>query len=176
MSLATDEITLVEGRLEVTINQVENVFDSHPSLLRLSSLMTTLQEVFEAVAVAADIKEGRRPVDDAPPPPNAPSMPWRHLPLAIRREMDPSQVSESVTVRVSKISMNSPLVMELVTTGVGGAGVVSAVVYLFRNPGKVGEWFPKLQTSWYNGRTEAEKARRAFFELRNARTEMRELE
>ncbi|NUP77580.1 MAG: hypothetical protein HOV96_08540 [Nonomuraea sp.] len=56
------------------------------------------------------------------------------------------------SLRVRRISMNSPLTMELLTTGAGGAGVVSAVVFLFKNPDKIGAWFPTLQSSWYNGR------------------------
>ncbi|WP_371784706.1 hypothetical protein [Streptosporangium subroseum] len=79
-------------------------------------------------------------------------------------------------VRVRGISMNSPLTLELIVNGVSGAGVVTAVVYLFKNPDKIGEWFPKLQTSWYNGRAEAEKARTAYQELHEARTQIRELE
>ncbi|GII81999.1 hypothetical protein Sru01_69810 [Sphaerisporangium rufum] len=49
-------------------------------------------------------------------------------------------------------------------------------MYVFKNPDKVGEWWPKLQLSWYNGRTEAEKARKAYEKLRNARTKVRELQ
>ncbi|MEU6410710.1 hypothetical protein [Microbispora sp. NPDC046933] len=88
----------------------------------------------------------------------------------------PLSTTAEQSVRVERISMNSPLTLELLTTGVGGAGAVSAVVYLFKNPDKIGEWFPKLQTSWYNGRAEAEKARKAYEKLRKARTEMRELQ
>ncbi|MGW4412724.1 hypothetical protein ACWEJ6_52680 [Nonomuraea sp. NPDC004702] len=54
--------------------------------------------------------------------------------------------------------------------------MISLVVFLFRNPDKVGSWFPKLQASWYSGRAEAEKARKAYEKLREARTEMGELQ
>ncbi|GAA1024663.1 hypothetical protein Aple_103580 [Acrocarpospora pleiomorpha] len=77
---------------------------------------------------------------------------------------------------VSRISMNSPLTVELATTALTSAGLVSAVVYLFKNPDKLGGWFPKLQTSWYDGLAEREKAKAALEELRKAKTEMRELE
>lgn len=79
-------------------------------------------------------------------------------------------------VHVRRISMNSPLVMDLIVTGTGTAGVASAVVYLFKNPDKLGEWFPKLQAAWYNGRVEAEKARKAYEKLKKARTKVRELQ
>ncbi|MFI6457200.1 hypothetical protein ACIBF6_37290 [Streptosporangium amethystogenes] len=72
--------------------------------------------------------------------------------------------------------MSAPLAVDLLLTGTGGAGVVSLVVFLFRHPDKIGGWFPKLQTSWYNGRLQAEKARRAYKDLRDAQAEMRELE
>ncbi|MEV7970950.1 hypothetical protein AB0O34_33900 [Sphaerisporangium sp. NPDC088356] len=82
----------------------------------------------------------------------------------------------STTIVVSRISMNSPLTMELLVGATSSAGVASAVVYLFKNPDKIGSWFPRLQASWYNGRAEAEKARRAYEKLRAARTKMRELQ
>ncbi len=77
---------------------------------------------------------------------------------------------------VTRLSMNSPLTIELAVAGISSAGVVSTVVYLFKNPDKIGEWFPKLQVGWYNGRAEAEKARKAYEKLRDARTKIRELE
>jgi hypothetical protein len=79
-------------------------------------------------------------------------------------------------VKLGRISMNTPLTMEVIVSGVSGAGIVTAVVYLFKNPAKIGEWFPKLQTSWYDGRAEAERAKQAYKKLREAKTEMRELE
>lgn len=79
-------------------------------------------------------------------------------------------------VFVSKISMNSPLYVELAATGGLGAGVLSALVFLFKNPDKLGAWIPKIQLSWYNGRAEVEKARKAYEKLRKARTQMRELQ
>ncbi|GAB1818242.1 hypothetical protein HerbRD11066_14060 [Herbidospora sp. RD11066] len=77
---------------------------------------------------------------------------------------------------VSRVSVNSPLTVELLITGVLGTGGVSTLVYLFKNPEKLGEWWPKLQTSWYDGRSEAEKARRAYKALRAGKADMRELE
>ncbi|GAA4210575.1 hypothetical protein GCM10022252_78580 [Streptosporangium oxazolinicum] len=79
-------------------------------------------------------------------------------------------------LEVRHISMNSPLTLELVIGGLTSASLISAVVYLFKNPDKLGEWWPKLQTSWYNGRAEAERARKAYDKLRRARTQVRELE
>ncbi|MFF4414537.1 hypothetical protein ACFYY8_18585 [Streptosporangium sp. NPDC001559] len=79
-------------------------------------------------------------------------------------------------VRLARVSMNSPLLLELFVTGASGVGISSAVVYLFKNPEKIGAWFPKLRTSWYNGQAEAEKARKAYEKLRKARTKVRELE
>lgn len=72
--------------------------------------------------------------------------------------------------------MNSPLYVELAATGGLGAGVLSALVFLFKNPDKLGAWIPKIQLSWYNGRAEVEKARKAYEKLRKARTQMRELQ
>jgi hypothetical protein len=93
-----------------------------------------------------------------------------------RRRPDPAFVEVSGVTRVVRLSMASPLTMELVLAGLSSAGGVSAVVYLFKNPDKIGSWFPKLQASWYNGRVEAEKAKQAYEVLREARTEIRELE
>ncbi|MGW4799979.1 hypothetical protein ACWEPC_46950 [Nonomuraea sp. NPDC004297] len=79
-------------------------------------------------------------------------------------------------VKVRRISMNSPLTLELIIQGAGGASLISGLVYLFKNPDKVGGWFGRLQAAWYDGRTEAEKARRAYEKLRRARTTVRELD
>ncbi|MBB4702957.1 hypothetical protein [Sphaerisporangium siamense] len=79
-------------------------------------------------------------------------------------------------VTVNRISMNSPLWMDLTVGGFTGGSVVSTVVFLFKNPDKIGAWFPKLRASWYNGQAEAEKARQKVEKLRKARTEIRELE
>ncbi|MCP2350475.1 hypothetical protein [Nonomuraea roseoviolacea] len=79
-------------------------------------------------------------------------------------------------VEVRRISMNSPLTMELLVGGASSLGVTSAVVYLFKNPSKLGEWWPKLQASWYDARAEAEKAKQAYEALVSARTEIEELE
>lgn len=79
-------------------------------------------------------------------------------------------------VLVDRISMNSPLTLDLLLTSASGGGVATALVYLFKNPDKLGQWWPKVQTSWYSGRREAEKARRSFERLREAKPEVRELE
>ncbi|MEO3860134.1 hypothetical protein [Acrocarpospora sp. B8E8] len=81
--------------------------------------------------------------------------------------------SSARDLTVVRISMESPLTLELLVTG---AGVASTAVYLFRNPDKIGEWIPKLQAGWYRGRVEAERAKRAYIRLRGSRTTMRELE
>ncbi|GGT17410.1 hypothetical protein GCM10010176_072570 [Nonomuraea spiralis] len=47
--------------------------------------------------------------------------------------------------------MNSPLTLELIIQGTGGAGLVSGLAYLFKNPDKVGGWFGRLQAAWYDG-------------------------
>lgn len=79
-------------------------------------------------------------------------------------------------VFVSKISMNSPLYVELAAAGGLGAGVLSTLAFLFKNPDKLGAWIPTIQLTWYNGRAEVEKARKAYEKLRKARTQMRELQ
>ncbi|MFI6482694.1 hypothetical protein ACIBH1_32510 [Nonomuraea sp. NPDC050663] len=78
--------------------------------------------------------------------------------------------------RVRRIAMNSPLVVDLLIAGISSAGVATAAAYIFKNPDKIGSWFPSLQTAWYNGRVEAEKAKQAYEELLRARAELRELE
>ncbi|MFI6457199.1 hypothetical protein ACIBF6_37285 [Streptosporangium amethystogenes] len=72
--------------------------------------------------------------------------------------------------------MSAQLIVNLLLTSAGGAGSVSLLVYLFKNPDKIGEWFPKIRASWYNGQAEAEKARKAYEKIRKARTQRRELE
>ncbi|MGW2143501.1 hypothetical protein ACWCOT_04260 [Nonomuraea bangladeshensis] len=85
-------------------------------------------------------------------------------------------LGRSSSLHTRRISMNSPLTIEAIATGVFGAGGLSAIVYLFKNPDKIGEWWPRLQTSWYNGRAEAEKTKKSYQELRLEQAEMRELE
>ncbi|MEV4015268.1 hypothetical protein AB0J35_32675 [Nonomuraea angiospora] len=43
-------------------------------------------------------------------------------------------------VHVSRVSMASPLTPELIMTGLSSTGAAFAVVYLFKNPDKIGEW------------------------------------
>lgn len=49
------------------------------------------------------------------------------------------------------------------------------LVFLFRNPDKIGSWIPKVQAAWYRGRAEVETARKAYEKRRKARTDTREL-
>ncbi|MET8144353.1 hypothetical protein ABZU32_28940 [Sphaerisporangium sp. NPDC005288] len=79
-------------------------------------------------------------------------------------------------VNVRRMSLNSPLMVDVALGGISSAGALSAVVYLFKNPDKLGQWWPKVQTSWYRGREEAEKAKQSYETLLRYRTEMQELE
>ncbi|WP_218038954.1 hypothetical protein, partial [Acrocarpospora pleiomorpha] len=140
-----------------------------PRLHQVSALLRALNTFVEAVDDASTVKAGGD--SDAPF--------WgatqRRLRMRARERLVPNGSIETGIV-VSRISMNSPLTVELATTALTSAGLVSAVVYLFKNPDKLGGWFPKLQTSWYDGLAEREKAKAALEELRKAKTEMRELE
>ncbi|NAS27010.1 hypothetical protein GT755_35740 [Herbidospora sp. NEAU-GS84] len=82
---------------------------------------------------------------------------------------------DSAPLLVMHMSMHSPLTIEAIATTVLGTGGVTAIVYFFKNPEKLGKWWPKVQTSWYDGRAEAVKAERAYRALKDARTEMHEI-
>ncbi|MBB6545859.1 hypothetical protein [Nonomuraea rubra] len=172
---ALDERTRVGSGLEVVIDSTVGTADLHPAYGYALDLLSTLNEVIRAVRIAQQIKERVGALEELPVEVDTFSREVIEL-LELMVYRESVGVVSRGNVHLRSISMNSPLTLELVTTGAGGAGVISAVVYLFRNPDKIGSWFPRLQASWYNGRAEAEKARRAYEKLRKARTRMRELD
>ncbi len=142
-----------------------------PTFTEVRDLLEELESFVRQVYVAHEVKRlwsGPDPIDGQHRIASV---------LAIMTELMPTIHAQSEQhLKLARISMNSPLTTELLVTGVSGTGVVSTVVYLFKNPDKIGSWFPKLQTSWYNGRAEAEKAKKSYEKLRAARTKMRELQ
>ncbi|MFI7693529.1 hypothetical protein ACIBQ6_31000 [Nonomuraea sp. NPDC049655] len=172
---ALDERTRVGNGLEVLIDPTAGTTDLHPAYGHALDLLNALNEVIKAVRIAQQIKDRVGALEELPVEVDTFSAEVIELlELLVYRES--VGVVSRGGVHLRSVSMNSPLTLELVTTGAGGASVISAVVYLFRNPDKIGSWFPKLQASWYNGRVEAEKARTAYEKLRKARTQMRELD
>lgn len=153
-----------------------------PPMLRVLDVVTIVHTVVDTVRVAAFIKrilepprsrytDSRSPYSGIYPAPGR-----REERMLVRRQEQEVRNRDPDDVLLRRISMNSPITLELITTGIGGVSAASAVVYLFKNPDKIGGWFPKLQTSWWKGRLEAEKARKALNELREAGTTMRELD
>ncbi|MFI6319740.1 hypothetical protein ACIBG8_19555 [Nonomuraea sp. NPDC050556] len=140
---------------------------STPTIAEMNDLLVAVQTVVEAVDDAMYLKEA----DDAQ--------------LRFLDEDPIISISDNVGIKrftternafVQKLSMNSPFAMELLITGVGSGSLVGTVIYLLKNPAKLGSWFPTLQTSWYKGRAEAERAKKAYQKLRAAGTEMRQIE
>ncbi|MFI6991057.1 hypothetical protein [Nonomuraea wenchangensis] len=171
-----DERTRLGSGLEVVINPADRLDIPMPVYSHVLDLLTAVDEVVRVVKVAQRVKEsGVEEFDELPDELDVLSRDVIHQ-LEMVVEQIRSDVVGSGRVHLRSISMNSPLTLELVTTGVSGASLISAVVYLFRNPDKIGSWFPRLQTSWYNGRVEAEKAKRAYEKLHKARARLRELE
>lgn len=62
---------------------------------------------------------------------------------------------------VRGMTMHSPLVLDIVTRVTGAGGLAATAAYLFKHPEQIGSWLPRVRASWYDARTEAEKARRA---------------
>ncbi len=157
-----------DSALEVVIDNPQ-----HPQLATVIPLLSEVRDVLDAVdafvrtvAVARVFKENAGLQEAA----------RQELMTQELLGLEEGETFAPAKVHLSRVSMASPLTLELIVTGLSSAGAASAVVYLFKNPNKIGEWWPKLQSSWYNGRAEAEKAKQAYEKLRQAGTEMRELE
>ncbi|MER5646708.1 hypothetical protein [Streptosporangium sp. NPDC002524] len=158
--------SLTGKHLEVVIKFA--VEGHKPTLGEVDELIQALMEAIDRIGRAVQLKSFRDTLPDA--------LTRSLLETALRTFLRAVGTFVGPSVQVHRISMNSPLTLELILGGAGGAGTVSALVYLFKHPDKLGEWFPKVQTSWYNGRAEAEKARKAYEKLHRARTEVRQIE
>ncbi|MFD9948950.1 hypothetical protein ACFWYW_52520 [Nonomuraea sp. NPDC059023] len=131
--------------------------DQGPPIQMVASFLQSLNKFIDAVDVALFIRGHVRTdrFSDAP-----------------RYEVALDQVGEAVAarstsaVRIARMSMGSPLVAEVIINGLTGTAAAGAVAYLFKNPDQIGGWFPRLQTAWYNGLAEREKAKREYRELR----------
>lgn len=166
-------LTETSSALEVVVERPQGVgspTDLAPRLAQVLGLLQALDTFIDAVAVGW-LNRGSRGSDDDL------VVYARMSQELLMHQASPRSVAVIfLNTRIGRISMNSPLTVELLVSGLGSAGVVSAVVYLFKNPTKIGEWFPKVQASWYNGRAEAERARNAYETLRKARTKIHKLE
>jgi len=80
---------------------------------------------------------------------------WRLRPPAI------STASPLAGPEIARLSKGSPLVVDLI----GQGGVAAAVVYLFKNPEKIGSFFPLILKGWRNGSMAARQAKLAALEL-----------
>ncbi|MEV5558042.1 hypothetical protein AB0L44_30680 [Nonomuraea wenchangensis] len=155
---------------------------SDPYLADVIDLLQTVDNVMWQIRAAEIVRRGlqigrrdpRGYGQGYPPPPDEPTRRvGRELLHRVRREIEDKPAG---LARLTRISMASPLVADLAVTGMSGAGIISATVYLFKHPDQIGAWFPKLQTSWWKGREEALKAKQSFEKLRDAGVEMRQLE
>ncbi|MBF8191382.1 hypothetical protein ITP53_37920 [Nonomuraea sp. K274] len=177
-----------EKGLEVVIDRPDGgkaLTSGGPSLVEVLDLVSALSTLLDVVNVGWKIYETIVEARSSPGQRTIPHRAAEDLYILIADKEDLRQSVEGVvqrrdldlaSIRLRHVSMNSPLTMELVTSGVSGADVISTVVYLFKHPDRISAWLPKLQTSWYDGRAEAEKAKKAYEKLRKARTEMRELD
>ncbi|MET8143331.1 hypothetical protein ABZU32_23770 [Sphaerisporangium sp. NPDC005288] len=157
-----------------------------PSLGEVVDLLTTLNDLIRVINIAHAVREASRaprfgPTERVVGTPPAPgegvnSLAEERVKLRQIKAMVRDEASHENSAILDRISMNSPLSLEVLLPGAGGTAVAGMVVYIFKNPDKIGEWFPKLQAAWYNGQVEAEKARQKVEKLRKARTEMRELQ
>jgi len=81
-----------------------------------------------------------------------------------------SEVRGMAGPMVRRVSMNSPLTIELIGSLSTGA------LFLLRNPSKIGSWLPRVRESWFRAQVEAERAKRAYRELTRTGIEVEELE
>ncbi|WP_146178597.1 hypothetical protein [Nonomuraea fuscirosea] len=123
--------------LEVVIDSTAGTVDLHPAFGHALDLLSTLNEVIRAVRIAQQIKERVGALEELPAEVDTFSREVIEL-LELMVYRESVGVVSRGNVHLRSISMNSPLTLELVTTGAGSAGVISAVVYLFRNPDKIG--------------------------------------
>ncbi|MEO3860133.1 hypothetical protein [Acrocarpospora sp. B8E8] len=146
----------------VRVEVVTHAWTGVPKLTEVANMLLTLDRTSDTVGMALLVK--RAGVSG-----------WRdrrdHRRVA-ERQLEEQIKQRELGIRVDRLYLNSPLTVELIASGTLGAGVLTAFVYLFKNPDKLGEWWPKLQTSWYNGRAEAVKAKKAYEMLRQAQTEI----
>lgn len=84
---------------------------------------------------------------------------------------DPSR--DQTGVWVSKISLNSPLAIEVASVS---AAVISTLVLLLKNPERLGAYVQKVRKGYYVSKLEADKAKAALNELQSRKVEARELE
>lgn len=84
-------------------------------------------------------------------------------------QLDPT-VRSLVAPIVRRVSMNSPLVIELIGSLSAGS------LFLLKNPEKIGSWIPRVRAHWFQAQAEAERAKRAYNELKRAGIEVAELE
>ncbi len=71
---------------------------------------------------------------------------------------------------VRRVSMNSPLTIELIGSLSTGA------LFLLKNPGMIGSWIPRVRESWFHAQAEAARAKRAYRELTRTGIEVEELD
>lgn len=69
---------------------------------------------------------------------------------------------------VAGMSMESPLVVQIITSLAGTGGVGLGAAYLLKHPEAIGSWLPRVRAAWYMGQVEAEKARRLHSDLMEA--------
>jgi hypothetical protein len=86
------------------------------------------------------------------------------------------QLQQAASPRVLRLSMSSPLVVDIVTSVAGTGGISVGAAYLLKNPEALGSWIPRVRASWYQAQAEAETARRLHAKLIAAGMEVEELE
>jgi hypothetical protein len=79
-------------------------------------------------------------------------------------------VHSSLTPAVRRVSMGSPLTIELIGSGLTGA------LFLLKHPESIGGWLPRVRESWFNARAAADRARENYQTLKNAGIEVEDLE
>ena len=95
------------------------------------------------------------------------------------RENNPSHVDtieldfavrSFIAPKVRRVSMHSPLIIEL------AGSVTTGALFLLKNPDKIGGWLPRVRQQWYRQQLEAERAKRAYEALTEIGIEVEDLD
>ncbi|MBO2447088.1 hypothetical protein J4573_08310 [Actinomadura barringtoniae] len=93
---------------------------------------------------------------------------------AVLRERDIKRMTRQIQHETNRIyaaslNMNSPLILEMIIPAGSISAITGVLVYMAKNPQKLGEWWPTVQTAYYNAQREKLKARRALEKMERAR-------
>jgi hypothetical protein len=162
--------------LRVTLLRVDALgYTRHPAqgavtLCTLHDALGLLDEFCSVVNLASLLEEGR--ADEEVRATFESTHPLRddgpdHAEVLVRLDSD---IRSLVAPVVRRISMGSPLTIELIGSLTTGA------LFLLKNPAMIGRWVPTVREHWFQAEAEAERAKRAYRALTQAGIEVEELE